>query len=96
MRTNATPNPISAIPRAGRYTNAYLPAPTRFPSKWNILHRRIAEAKLLLSDNSDLKVTFIAGQVGFSDFALFNRNFKHITGLNPAVYRKISHMENTK
>jgi len=61
--------------------------------KQYILQRRIIEAKKLLTDQPDLKVTSIPSSVGFSDFALFNRSFKQITGLTPSVYRTISHQE---
>jgi AraC family transcriptional regulator of arabinose operon len=56
-----------------------------------ILQRRIVEAKRLLVEQPNLKVGLIPRKVGFSDFALFNRSFKLITGLTPSAYRKISH-----
>lgn len=58
--------------------------------KQYILQRRIMEAKKLLMDNYDEKISVIAKKVGFSDFQLFNRAFKKITGLTPAGYRRVS------
>ncbi len=55
-----------------------------------ILQRRIMEAKKLLTEKYSEKVSAIAQQVGFSDFALFNRSFKKITGLTPSGYRRTS------
>ncbi|MCM8820409.1 MAG: AraC family transcriptional regulator [Candidatus Omnitrophica bacterium] len=58
--------------------------------KQYILQRRIMEAKKILSEDYEEKVSVIAQKVGFSDFQLFNRAFKKITGFTPAGYRKIS------
>ncbi len=57
-----------------------------------ITQRRIAEAKRLLEEEEE-KVDAISRQVGFSDFSLFNRNFKRITGFTPSAYRKILYQE---
>ncbi len=57
--------------------------------KHYILQRRIVEAKKLLEENPRMKVTIISAEVGFSDFALFNRIFKKITGLTSSNYRRI-------
>lgn len=58
--------------------------------KHYILHRRIIEAKKLLTKNTELKVTAVGFRVGFKDFSLFNHNFKKITGLTPTNYRNIA------
>jgi len=58
--------------------------------KQYILQRRIMEAKKLLTDNYNEKVSAIAKNVGFTDFGLFNRSFKKITGMTPSGYRKFS------
>ncbi|MDD2486263.1 MAG: AraC family transcriptional regulator [bacterium] len=57
-----------------------------------ITQRRIAEAKRLLEEEEQ-KVEAISREVGFSDFSLFNRNFKRITGFTPSAYRKILHQD---
>ncbi|MCM8820407.1 MAG: AraC family transcriptional regulator, partial [Candidatus Omnitrophica bacterium] len=44
--------------------------------KQYILQRRIMEAKILLVKNPEQKLNVIAKNVGFSNFALFNRAFK--------------------
>lgn len=48
---------------------------------------RVREAQSLLANTSD-KIADIAEQVGFEQFAHFNRTFKKITGTNPTRYRK--------
>ncbi|MFC5529238.1 helix-turn-helix domain-containing protein [Cohnella yongneupensis] len=48
---------------------------------------RVREAQALLA-RTDAKVTDISAQVGFEQFAHFNRTFKKITGTNPTRYRK--------
>ncbi|MCM8762172.1 MAG: AraC family transcriptional regulator [Candidatus Omnitrophica bacterium] len=58
--------------------------------KQYIIQRRIMEAKNMLLEDYEEKVSVIAQKVGFSDFQLFNRAFKKITGLTPVGYRKIS------
>lgn len=57
--------------------------------KQYILQRRVAEARRLLQEQPSLKVTSIASQVGFGQFASFNRCFKMFTKITPAAYRKI-------
>lgn len=63
---------------------------TGMPLKQYILQRRIMEAKKILTKSPDEKVYAIAKEVGFTNFSLFNRAFKKITGLTPTGYRKIS------
>ncbi|MFA5646086.1 MAG: AraC family transcriptional regulator [Candidatus Ratteibacteria bacterium] len=67
---------------------------TGLTPKQYILQRRIIEAKKILLEEPQKKVSAIASQVGFSDFALFNRSFKNFTGISPSAYRKISHQNN--
>lgn len=55
-----------------------------------ILQRRIAEAKNLLAEDRDIKVSTISSRLGFCNFSLFNRSFKKITGMTPTNYRRIS------
>ena len=69
-------------------------AQTGMGIKQFLLQRRIAEAKRIIDRDPAVKVTYIAEQVGFRDFALFNRSFKKFTGLNPSAYRRISHQDN--
>lgn len=49
--------------------------------------RRIARAKQLLTA-SDLSVTTIAMEVGFSSGQHLARTFRHVTGMTPSAYRK--------
>jgi AraC family transcriptional regulator, arabinose operon regulatory protein len=58
--------------------------------KQYILERRIAESKRILRERDDLSVEAVGMEVGFHDFAIFNRSFKKIAGLTPSAYRKIS------
>lgn len=48
---------------------------------------RIEQAKLLLRDES-LRVSDVAGRVGFDNFAYFSTMFKKYTGMTPNQYRK--------
>ena len=56
-----------------------------------ILQRQIAEAKRYLEDQPSLRVDAVSENVGFVDFAEFNRAFKIIAGITPSAYRRISH-----
>ncbi len=58
--------------------------------KQYLTQRRIAEAKRLLEDDPERKIGAIADDIGQPNFALFNRNFKKVTGLTPSEYRKLS------
>jgi AraC-like DNA-binding protein len=54
---------------------------------WQYLHRyRVAQAQRLLRE-SDISVTEIAAQVGFSDAAYFSRIFRRESGQPPALFR---------
>ncbi len=53
-----------------------------------IQYLRVEQACNLLR-SSDMKVTGIAGQVGFSDMKFFYEVFKKITGKKPGEYRKM-------
>ncbi|MDO9542636.1 MAG: AraC family transcriptional regulator [Kiritimatiellia bacterium] len=54
-----------------------------------ILQQRIMEARILLETKPELKLTAIAGQVGFEDYRLFHRIFKILTGVKPEAYRSV-------
>lgn len=56
--------------------------------KQYIIQRRIAEAKYILENEIFVKMSAIAERVGFSNFALFNKYFKRMTGITPAQYQK--------
>ncbi len=51
--------------------------------------KRIAEAQRLLAE-TDAPVKVIAGEVGFSSLASFNRVFRDITGMTPSAHRGIN------
>ena len=52
-----------------------------------ILERRMTEARWLLT-STDLPAESIAGQVGFTDPAYFNRRFRQLHGQPPGVWRR--------
>lgn len=54
-----------------------------------LIHRRIVAAQKLLEE-TDLKVSAIASKVGFDSLTTFNRDFRLLTGVTPAVYRTVS------
>lgn len=54
-----------------------------------ILQRRVAKAKTLLSQ-STVKVTDIAGKVGYYNYSHFTKMFKKCTGITPQEFRKQS------
>ena len=56
--------------------------------KHYILQRRIAEAQLIMEKQPNLKLTVVARQIGFKDYALFNRAFGKIVHVPPSAYRK--------
>ena len=62
---------------------------TGFGVREYLVHYRIRQACDLLL-NSDLSVTQIADQCGFSDSNYFGDAFKKATGLSPRDYRKLS------
>lgn len=64
---------------------------TGFGIKHYLLQRRIAEARRQLEENSNIKVAAVAENVGFENFGLFNRMFKLLVGVTPAVYCRNSH-----
>jgi len=53
-----------------------------------IIHKRVEQAKRLLSDGS-YTVSYISQICGFSTDAQFNQLFKKITGMTPGKYKKI-------
>jgi AraC-like DNA-binding protein len=48
---------------------------------------RIEEAKLLLSNSPNLKISEIAFEVGYNSLSAFNTVFKKDTGMTPTKYR---------
>lgn len=48
---------------------------------------RISHARMML-ENTDLKVTSIAGKTGFPNLQNFNRSFKLLTGITASTYRR--------
>ncbi len=54
-----------------------------------ILQRRVIEARILLETKPELKLTAIAGQVGFENYKMFHRIFKILTGVKPESYRSV-------
>ena len=52
-------------------------------------HRRIAEARTLLSDSA-LSIKEIAGRVGYQSTTQLDRHFKKIAGSLPSAYRAAS------
>ncbi len=57
-----------------------------------INERRIAEAKIMLSEADGLKFSMegIATTVGYKNNSTFYKNFKEITGVTPAVFQSLS------
>ena len=55
-----------------------------------ILSIRLAKGKQLLTD-TDMSVSEIALQCGFSDFSYFSKAFRASEGITPRQYRQISH-----
>lgn len=66
---------------------------TQFGIKHYLLQRRIAEAKRQLAENPVMKVSAVSESVGFESFGVFNRMFKALVGITPAVYRRNSHLD---
>ncbi len=56
---------------------------------------RIAEAKRLLENDPGAQITDIAYRSGFSDVAVFSRNFKKIEGVTATEFKKKKAMEAT-
>ncbi len=63
--------------------------------KQYILQRRVAEAKCLLLEESGLTVKAVSARTGFSDFSLFNRKFKDLTGMTATAYRRLANREHS-
>ena len=49
---------------------------------------RIEDAKILLRENTEMKIIDIAYSAGFNSISSFNTAFRQITGTNPNKYRK--------
>ncbi|MFH1476872.1 MAG: AraC family transcriptional regulator [Verrucomicrobiota bacterium] len=84
---------ILNISKAFGYTGQYLDLVFKksmgLSLKRYILQRRIMEARMLLETKPELKLSAIAGQVGFEDYRLFHRIFKILTGVKPESYRHV-------
>lgn len=65
---------------------------TQFGIKHYLLQRRIAEARRQLEENPGMKTAAVAENVGFKDFGAFNRMFKLLVGITPAIYSRNSHL----
>jgi len=52
-----------------------------------IMQRRIAEAQLIMEKHSNLKLTAVAEQLGFKNYAVFNRAFLKISHIPPSAFR---------
>lgn len=62
---------------------------TGLPLHKYISQKRIQQAQLLIRTQEDLPLSEIAAQVGYEDSSTFYRNFRKLTGLSPASYRKL-------
>lgn len=66
------------------YLNHYLGV--NFNSWINRL--RIGEAKRLMEANPQMQISDVASAVGYSEIAVFSRNFKKAEGITATEYRK--------
>lgn len=64
---------------------------TRIGIKQYILQCRIAEARVSLETEEEVKLSALAQRLGFCDMSLFYRCFQRFTGMTPGAYRRISH-----
>lgn len=55
---------------------------------WDYITRKRVELSMQFLRESDLPVTEIAENCGFSSISNFNRCFRHVTGISPRTYRK--------
>ncbi len=62
---------------------------TGLPLHKYISQKRIQQAQLLIRTQENLPLSEIAAQVGYEDSSTFYRNFRKLTGLSPAGYRKL-------
>lgn len=62
---------------------------TGLPLHKYISQKRIQQAQLLIRTQESLPLSEIAAQVGYEDSSTFYRNFRKLTGLSPASYRKL-------
>ncbi|MBR3978829.1 MAG: helix-turn-helix transcriptional regulator [Oscillospiraceae bacterium] len=54
-----------------------------------ISQKRIQQAQLLIRTQENMPLSEIAAQVGYEDSSTFYRNFRKLTGISPAQYRKL-------
>jgi AraC-like DNA-binding protein len=88
---HAQPLSLAQISQLSRMSaNSFMSKFKEFHGKSFLEYRtevRIRVAQKLL-DDTDLKVTAIAKEVGFDDLSHFNRMFKQVSGMSPNLYRK--------
>lgn len=88
------PLPLDEIETRYGYSRDYLSRcfkrHTGMSIKQYVLHRRILEARHLLTTQPALSVTAISERVGFGEHALLHRAFKRLTGMTPGAYRALS------
>jgi len=61
-----------------------------------IIQHKVLQAKRLLEEEPELKITAIAEKSGFNDFASFSEYFKSIVKMTPGAYRKKAYLESKK
>ena len=71
-------------PQLSYYLNHYLGV--NFNSWINRL--RVGEAKRLMEANPQMQISDVASAVGYSEIAVFSRNFKKAEGITATEYRK--------
>ena len=86
----ADPISLRHVARAVSYSPAHLTdcfrrATGMGVTAW-IIHRRVAEARVLLS-SADVSVATVCERVGFNDLRYFTKQFTRITGTTPGRFR---------
>lgn len=52
---------------------------------------RVDEAKQILKEKKEISIGEIAFMVGYADITHFSKQFKHYTGINPSIWKKMMH-----